>query len=332
MPQRVSVSELSGKFAEFADGEVLFVDIGGSVELPVKVSPARGSKSLVVVFHGAVNRDKRSYPPFLNFRDGIGHTAHQLAVSDATLGLDADLSLGWYAGAPGLLLQNLLPPLFDELRGALDVERVIFMGSSGGGFAALFYSWHCSGSVAVVQVPQTNVWEYHLPGALRRYQATLWPEGIESYGNAPVMDLRDLYTTASDNSIVYIQSTLDAHHLHSQMLPFLASMPSEMRNRIVVKSSFWGRTGHSNVVPIREWDGWLKAALSAEDVDAESLVISYEALGIEKVPRVGKKNVKTDPAEGSNSTTTSSSTVWRHDEQDLLWTNLVAESQLTGGM
>lgn len=328
MTQSISVDELARNFGGYSQGDVLSIDIGGSVDLPVKVDPAAGSDALIVVFHGAVNRDKRPYPAFLNFRAGLGHAAHQIAIADAALGLDPELPLSWYAGAPGLPLQELLPPLFHKLQYELQVEKLIFMGSSGGGFAALFYSWHCPGSVAIVQVPQTNILEYHLPGAFRRYSAVCWPEGGSSNEFAPILDLRELYTMDSGNSVVYIQSTLDGHHLHRQMLPFLASLPAGMNGRVVVKSSFWGRTGHSNVVPNSEWDGWAKAALAAESLDAESLVLAYEALAIEKVPKVGRNRSPVGLKAAGTASRTNSSVRQHHDDQDLAWANLVAESQL----
>lgn len=322
----VSTDDFADGFLDYSRGEVLAVDVGGSVPLPVKVSPSPGSKFMVVSFHGAVNREKRPYPHFLNFRDGVGGTAHQVSLADATLGLDEKLAIGWYAGAPGLLLQQLLPPFFDKLKNALGVERVVFMGSSGGGFAALFYSWHCQGSVAVVQVPQTNVWKYHLPGALRRYQNTCWPDGIPLDAGSPVLDLSSLYSETSRNSVVYIQSALDFHHLHDQMIPFLASMPVESRESVVVKSSYWGRTGHSNVVPMREWDGWVKAALTAENLSSEAIVSAYESLGIERTPKIGKASPEVSRVSGSRPNNGSAKPLL--SEQDTDWAALVADAQL----
>lgn len=329
MEQVVSIDQLIDRFLDLPVGEIVYVDIGGARPLPVKVSPSKGARSLVVAFHGAANRDKRPYPQFLNFRAGIDSAAHQVSITDATLGLDDELAIGWYSGAPGLLLQELLPPFFDRLKNGLGVERTAFVGSSGGGFGALFYSWHCSGSVAVVQVPQTNVWKYHLPGALRRYENTCWPGVLRTHENAPVLDLRELYAKGASNSIVYVQSTLDKHHLHEQMIPFLAALTPEMHERTVVKSSYWGRPGHSNVVPMREWDGWLKAALMAEELTAESIVEAYSTLGIERTPKVGKQGSISQPTEKSRNTVKIRPN--EHSRQDLQWAEIVANDQLGNG-
>lgn len=329
MVQVVSIDQLIDRFLDLPAGEIVYVDIGGAHPLPIKASPSQGARSLVVSFHGAANRDKRPYPQFLNFREGIDSVAHQISITDATLGLDDKLAIGWYAGAPGLLLQKLLPPFFEQLKQGLGIERVVFVGSSGGGFGALYYSWHCSGSVAVVQVPQTNVWKYHLPGALRRYERTCWPGELETHENAPVLDLREIYNKGSSNSIVYIQSTLDTHHLHDQMIPFLAALTPEMRERTVVKSSYWGRPGHSNVVPMREWDGWLKAALMAEELTAEGIVESYSTLGVEKTPKVGKQASATQPSEMPRENQRSRRA--ELNQQDFYWADVVANAQLGNG-
>lgn len=326
MTESISIDEFVQTYSSMQRDDVCYVDVGGTIPVPIKVSPVPGSDVLIVAFHGAVNRAKRSYPPFLNFREGLLNEANQVSVSDATLGLDDDLALAWYAGAPGLQLQSLLPPLFEKLSKAVGSRRTVFVGSSGGGFAALFYSWHLSGSAAVVQVPQTNAWRYHLPGALRRYQATCWPNGLDSNPLAPVLDLRDLYSVESNNSIVYIQSMMDTHHLHDQMVRFLASVPDESRSRIVVKSSFWGRMGHSNVVPLREWDGWLRAVLLADDLSAESIVTAYEDLSIESVPKVGKR---TPTSQNPELKSTSSSSEFRSlNDLDLKLAEVVAQHQL----
>src|SRR5699024_4245828 len=124
MEQFVSIDQLIDRFIDLPDGEIVYVDIGGTKPLPVKVSPSKGDRSLVVAFHGAANRDKRPYPQFLNFRAGIDSEAHQISITDATLGLDDELAIGWYSGAPGLLLQELLPPFFDQLKHGLSIDRI----------------------------------------------------------------------------------------------------------------------------------------------------------------------------------------------------------------
>lgn len=296
MDKRVlSIAEFCSRFTEMAEGSVVRVDIGGKIPMMVKVSPKPGASALVVLFHGAIQRTKRKIPSFMPFRSGVtGQMAHQLSVADPTLHLHPRLSLAWYAGAPGLLLQNLLPPFFRSLHDALQVERTVFMGSSGGGFAALNYSWHLPGSLAVVQVPQTNAYTYHRAGAMERYRE-LWRRPLEQQQDAPVLDLSKKYSVKVPGAIVYIQSNLDIPHLHGQMLPFLRCMPAEFRHRIVVKASYWGRTGHSNVVPVEEWDAWVQASILSRDATIDSIVQQYAHIGVE---RVGQFHSQSNSAAG----------------------------------
>lgn len=242
-------------------------------------------------------------------------------MADPSLALSEELTNGWFAGSRENPLQELLPDFFNQLRVGLNLDRIVFMGGSGGGFAALFYSWHVADSIAVASLPQTNIWNYY--ESLRsRYLTTCWPGLQESSGDGPTLDLRDLYRTPSSNSIVYIQSTLDDHHLHGHMAPFLASLPNAMRGRVAVKTSYWGKTGHSGVVPELEWDTWVRAALTSPTIQAEDVVTAYRQSGIEEAPIAGQQAAaaaaKADRGERGVKDWPAA--------QELVWTRLVAES------
>lgn len=305
------------------------VDIGGDLPLPLRVSASDGARTLLVLFHGAINRQKRTIPAFLDFRKGLGSSVHQMSISDPVLGLSNDLTNAWFSGCSHTPLQRLLPGFFDQMRRSLMLDRIVFMGSSSGGFAALFNSWHVAESVAVVTVPQTNIWNYsHMKRNI--YLTSAWPGGLHSHPHPPNLDLRDLYSQPSSNSIVFIQSMLDQVHLHRQMLPFLASLPEAFTSRIVLKCSYWGRPGHSDVVPRREWDGWLRAVLDSPSISADDIATTYLTLGIETVPYALKpasirEAAQTQVVGASIQSRNTSNT------QDQVWASLVAESVLGRG-
>lgn len=291
---------------EFVDGfidiperlESHFVDIGGAEPVATRAWPAPGAKALVVLFHGAVNRKTHEYPKYLGYRRGVHPHAHQIAFSDPSLLLSDKLSMGWFAGSSGTPLQSLLPPFITGLVESLGVEKLIFVGGSGGGFAALFYSWAFPGSTAVVMVPQTNINGYHRSHR-EAYIESSWPnlEGAATDTATPRLDLRTLYSKGMENTVIYLQSSLDLFHVEKQMAPFVRSLPAASFSRFMLKCSFWGKVGHSGSVPSSEVDAWVRATLSVEDNTAENIANAYH---------LGGFNQATEPADPKHSGKSSS--------------------------
>lgn len=254
--------------------EERYLDVGYDQALPFRAAPSPGSKSLVVVFHGAVNREKRSFPAFGPYMRGIDNHAHQIAFADPTLALSDRLTISWFAGSASMPLQSVLVSAIERLRAELEITRLIFVGGSGGGFAALYYSWHFPGSVAVAYSPQTVLSNYGQ--TLRdRYSDVAWPEGVEPVGVAPTLDLRDLYGRSIDNLVLYLQSYDDRSHLFDQMLPFLDSIPRPSRDRILTYISYWGKPGHSGSVPVSEVARWVRIVLALETPCVEDIRDKY---------------------------------------------------------
>lgn len=319
----LSVDEFASNFLDCKPETTVYVDIGGELPLPVRAFPSSDSKTLVVLFHGAVDQSKRTLPAFLGFRPGVERHAHQISVADPTLALDKNLSNTWYCGSHGTPLQKLLPPFFERLKDALQVDRVVFVGSSGGGFAALYNSFHIAKSVAVVTVPQTNINEYY-KSRRDAFLESCWKNAdADSY---PVLDLRTVYQKASSNGIVYIQSSLDALHLNKHMIPFLAALPEKKLARLSVKCSFWGKLSHSGAVPLIEWNAWIHAAINSKTVKSEDIVQAYYAIGVETAPSAALK-VKEQRAQAQSLHSPSSvKNAVSPSAQDLTWSEMVVES------
>lgn len=262
------------KFPSLDPTETQYVDIGGQTPLPIKAKPAPGAKALIVLFHGAMNRDVRTYPSYLNYRSRIYPHAHQISIADTSLSLDESLTNGWFAGSTDTPLQELLPKFLRELERALKIDRLIFSGSSGGGFAALYYSWHFPSSVAVSTVPQTNINAYY---KRRRdsYLEAAWKTTLPHLPEHLCTDLREIYGREMKNTVIYLQSTLDHYHVQTQMLPFLSSLSAKSQERLALKCSFWGKVGHSGAIPTEEMDAWIRAALTSPETTPEQITQTY---------------------------------------------------------
>lgn len=239
-------------------------------ELPVSVHLKEFS-SLVFTFTGAVTRDGQPLPQFgaTGLRNHV--PASFIRLADPSLVRHDEMRLAWYAGHEGFELQKILPDFLQRMIDSLGATRVAFVGGSGGGFAALYYSWQIPNSVAVVVNPQTDLNRYHW-GHRRRYRAACWPslESDAPLGDVIEANLGPLYATRRTNSVVCIQIASDFFHLTRQFAPFVAALPIEYLDWLVVRVANWGVQGHKPA-PSSIWIPWVNAALSAPDTTATSI-------------------------------------------------------------
>jgi hypothetical protein len=122
-------------------------------EIPFRVT-RRDSPYLVVSFAGAIDRRKYELPQFGGARLDEYVPASVVAIADPSRSRHANLTAAWYAGHEGFETQQILPGLIRRLAAACGAGRVIFLGGSVGGFAALYYSWHLPVSVVIVTNPK----------------------------------------------------------------------------------------------------------------------------------------------------------------------------------
>lgn len=303
-------------FLELDPTETHYVDMGGRVPIPIKAKPAPHANALIVLFHGAMNRERHTYPSYLNYRSRIYPHAHQISIADTSLSLDHRLTNGWFAGSADTPLQELLPKFIRTLTETLDVNRLIFSGSSGGGFAALHYSWYFPKSIAVVTAPQTNINAYY---KRRRdaYFETAWRASNSVPPDSLCTDLRELYKRAPNNTIIYLQSALDHFHIQTQMLPFLSSLSAKSLEHVTLKCSFWGKLGHSGAIPTEEMDAWIRAALTAPDYTPEQITQTYHTSN--------QTNFATDRTQHAPQTLASGPSAIPTNKSDIELTKHVAE-------
>lgn len=253
------------------------------LQLPVHYRPG-SSPTLVIVFHGAVDRTKRPLPFFQpHFSAAVG--AHQLAISDPTLARGAELKAAWFAGAHDLPLQTLLPRFFARVAALLQVRRTIYFGASAGGFAALIYSHAHPNSLALVANPQINLLNY-LEGPINLYRQLCWPQAADSAALAPLvcMDVANLYAQSVPNFVCLLNATGDRYHLYNQTLELASRLKPDARNRVILHSDFYGILGHSGSIPMPVCMPWLKAAIFAPNLYADSILSKLHQLRAPATP------------------------------------------------
>lgn len=197
----------------------------------------RGASTTVVCFHAALAISRTtSYPLFSALRMTTDLNANVLCVSDPIL--ERGLSLGWYAGAKGQPLQRDLPNVIRHFLAGYDApQNVVFFGSSGGGFAGLFYSHGFPGSSVLAMNAQTNISEY-TQSVVSEYVQNAWGENLLE--DAPITsNLIEVYRDGFPNTVYYMQNLHDSHHRDRHVAPWMRGIPAHSPNMNLLMDD-WG--------------------------------------------------------------------------------------------
>lgn len=208
-----------------------------------------GSDTLVVFFHGAVRKGETG-PWFVGESAVKGLNANRLSISDPSLYLDDDLTLGWFIGSNRQNdMQGLISKVIAHLVKMSGVKHLIFMGGSGGGFAALDMSRRFPGSLALPMNPQTSI-RLHRPSTVAQYLRTAWGNDIDYPDKLPgyaVHDQVTAYRLGQDNTVAYIQNSRDSRHIKDHMTPFMDVAGGRPETWLLMDS--WGDPAGSSHVP-----------------------------------------------------------------------------------
>lgn len=244
----------------------------GNVMLHARLTTRPGARTVLVLFHGALDRQTRKPPTFITPSKTLMAAAHCLSIADPSILRHPRLAISWYAGDQNCDTQGLVSEIIRSVSEVLGVSRRIYHGTSGGGFAALAFSHGDPDSVAVVGSPQTNIESYYAL-AIERYRKAAWPDLAEGRPLSDVItsDLCKVYAAGFSNTVIYVQSIGDRHHYLKHALPFCAAIAgTKAAGRFFLHSDFWGRAGH--VTEPREYVFWIKAATMLDDLDPEKLL------------------------------------------------------------
>lgn len=254
------------------------------LEIPVNYRPG-SRKVLIVLFHGNVDQSIRPLPVFQPLFDAA-YGAHQLSVSDPTLYQHAKLNASWYLGSENVDLRSVLPAFIAEFAALHDLTRVIYFGGSAGGHAALHYSYLHPGSLALAVNPQINLWNWGT-WPIGRFRAICWPSLSDDSELASKvdMDLGELYAGGMTNYVCLLNSCGDRRHVYEHSVDFLRRLPGDARQRVVFHCDYYGIPGHPGSVPFSECGPWIRAAVLAKSLDADTLLTKFH-------------EVRADPARG----------------------------------
>lgn len=203
------------------------------VDLPCRLKLLPGSTTLFVMLNGAVDRAK-PLPVFARWNWGKVLGGHVLAVCDPTLYLDDQLRLGWFVGNRSMDPMQALLRTVERVRRLLGIAdtRVVFYGSSGGGFASMVAAAARPVGRAIVVNPQTDITNYY-PKAVDRL-AKVFAAGWTAQRCRDEYSLRwsaleaiaEAGRRQQDLRIVYAQNLEDPVHHARHFLPFCAATGS----------------------------------------------------------------------------------------------------------
>jgi pimeloyl-ACP methyl ester carboxylesterase len=198
-----------------------------SLSLRALFEPAE-SDSLIVSLHGALDRGRFTVPRFEWRRTLSRLKAAKLYLSDSTLELSPNLEIGWYLGTAKQDLIAEYAELVRSVAAARGYSKIVCVGSSAGGFAALALSRRIPNSAAVVFSPQTAIGGY-----FPRHRKALSAVAFKEYASfdriesdfASRVNMRRLYQMSEDRNYVhFVQNTGDRFHFESHYAPFALAL------------------------------------------------------------------------------------------------------------
>ena len=199
--------------------------LGDAVDFSIKRQ--RDSKRLAVIF----NSQQKADSPLKLFTWGnVGKLLDctRLHIADPTLNISEVATLGWYTANKKGNFQYQIGQLILLFKEALDVEEIVFLGSSGGGFPAAYYSQLFPGSLALLLAPVFNVSRSIQSKAKQQFAVDL--NGVDTFDDAlqchPDVSF-DVGAMVRENdgrllsSIHILQSRGDSGFWQHQTQPFL---------------------------------------------------------------------------------------------------------------
>lgn len=195
----------------------------GSFDLDVLLEPEGAGDDLFVILHGAV-REVDRYPRFDRVTTTTRRGVPFLCIADPTVG-HAGVLLGWYVGTAREDPASSIIQVIETVQARVGSRRVVLVGGSGGGFAALQLSARMPGSLAFVFSPQTRVIRYY-PGPVSRFLDSCFdgiaPDAAEAAHPARLSALETYTRCSPENVVYYFQNANDPYHVEHHYLPYAA--------------------------------------------------------------------------------------------------------------
>lgn len=210
--------------------------------------PPEGKNNLFVMLPSAVDRNSMELPFFNRWTWALEgfFPGHVFCIADPTLEANEKLSLGWLIGSKKKDATEDFANFIKEFAKAKKIprERIVFYGSSAGGFAALACAAHVEGATAVAINSQTEALFYenlHQVSLVKKF--CFETESAEEI-NCEFRDrisMPNRWKNVQESKAFIVQNKNDDHHYKEHFLPFLRSLGGTPQPGIlhIGKHTFW---------------------------------------------------------------------------------------------
>ncbi|MFK5690565.1 DUF6270 domain-containing protein [Ornithinimicrobium sp. LYQ92] len=224
-------------------GELAFgAQVSGDLLVPW-VGRAGEGDTLVVRLHGAINRARTRVPFLPGLTSSVQAPQPFLLIQDPSLDRSRALTLGWYLGSPDVDGRGAVSGIIEEVREAVGATRVLLVGGSGGGFAALHLTARIPRSHALAFNPQTDLRRY-IPRVVESALYACRGVAPDQQGSPVDVSVGDYWSTLPGLSVsAHIISNTGDSHDERHVAPLEEVARSLPGARVTVERVDWG-PGH----------------------------------------------------------------------------------------
>lgn len=207
----------------------------GKLVLSVYFKPVFSSDSFYVFSPGYLDRKNFKHPYFQRLKWFDEIECSGLIITDPTLGKYDNIGISWFQGDKDRFAIFDISIVVEKFRLFLGLRnsKLLFFGSSAGGFASLMLSTIAKGSCCLVNNPQTNVFRFREPFITNMLRVCYPGMSLESVRQKYMTRMSVAKFMEANQSIpkcIYLQNIADREHYEGHMLPFLKSIGKAAAN------------------------------------------------------------------------------------------------------
>lgn len=206
----------------------------------------RGAEVTIVAFHAAVSKYNKSFPVFSGYEITKYLKINYLGISDPLSGNEEALQVAWHLGSQRVDSATIIPAIVNHSIASRSGNRLVFFGSSAGGFAALSYSSQFPRSTAFVLNPRIDL--LSPPLRFGEYAKVAYPGMPHSLVEKQhKVNMSHVYSERQENFVFYLQNKNDSLYFTSHFTQFRNKL--NVHNNVLFRLGSWG---HGHVVPPRD--------------------------------------------------------------------------------
>lgn len=193
-----------------------------------------------IFFSGAVDYSMMHLVPVFHRWKWTEYLNHpSFIIHDPSVNIDSGLKLGWYAGSKsGKTFHAIMEIVLIMAKDLAPGAKIVFLGSSGGGFAALMGVAHNLCDYAFAFNPQTAVIKYEQPKTVEKYLSFYGAssEMLDQSDEERLSVIAALGNFRGRSGLCYRQNIEDKSHYKDHFMPFarrIGEIPFDLRKNIV---------------------------------------------------------------------------------------------------